>query len=481
MDPVSLALFWAGVIAFAILVYVILDGYDLGVGILFGTTASEQHRVTMMNAIAPFWDGNETWLVLIGAGLFAAFPMVYAIFLPAFYLPVALMLLGLIFRGVAFEFRYRSARMRPVWDLGFFLGSLIAAFVQGAAIGTMVQELTVVDGRYAGGPFEWVTPFSILCGVGLVLGYALLGAAWLVLKTEGDLRDWAYRRLDLAAAGRHRRARSRCLRSRSPRICACSIAGATIRGSWCCRCSAPMAMIGVWLGARRRRDGVPFAMAMLVVACAFADAGRQLLAVHDPVLGHGAAGGRSDPVPRVPILGGGHRRVSGRADLHRARLLDLSRQDGQGRLVATSLCLLLVRVGPRAQSRHVACAPSSASALGRASSSYCPLPFAAFATCFEGRVLPPKSFSKPSLESLFDHPFRPKNKPIVFSQCFCIPPCKPHDCIATLEGTASSCRPLFPTPERAPTLPTCLAVPVPFRGVMDSARIRSRSKYCRCY
>ena len=214
MDPVSLVNFWAGVIAFAILVYVLLDGYDLGVGILFGTTASEQHRVTMMNAIAPYWDGNETWLVLVGAALFAAFPMVYAIFLPAFYLPVALMLLGLIFRGVAFEFRHRSAAMRPVWDLGFFLGSLIAAFVQGAAIGTMVQEVTVVDGRYAGGPFEWVTPFSMLCGVGLVLGYALLGAAWLVLKTEGDLRDWAYRRLDLAAPGRRRRAdRAVCVRS----------------------------------------------------------------------------------------------------------------------------------------------------------------------------------------------------------------------------------------------------------------------------
>ena len=172
-------------IAFAILVYVILDGYDLGVGILFGATASESHRVTMMNAIAPYWDGNETWLVLVGAGLFAAFPMVYAIFLPAFYLPIALMLLGLIFRGVAFEFRHRSTHMRPVWDLGFFLGSLIAAAVQGAAIGTMVQELTVVDGRYAGGPFECVTPFSMLCASGWFWVTTFAGAAWLVLKTEG--------------------------------------------------------------------------------------------------------------------------------------------------------------------------------------------------------------------------------------------------------------------------------------------------------
>src|SRR5918996_353592 len=185
MDPSSLPTFWAAVIGFGILVYVVLDGYDLGVGILFGTTRDERSRAQMMAAIAPFWDGNETWLVLIGAGLFGAFPMVYAILLPAFYLPLALMLLGLIFRGVAFEFRYRSERMRGVWDIGFCLGSMVVAFVQGAALGTMVQELPVDDGQYAGGSFDWLTPFSVLCGVGLVVGYALLGASWLVLKTEG--------------------------------------------------------------------------------------------------------------------------------------------------------------------------------------------------------------------------------------------------------------------------------------------------------
>jgi cytochrome d ubiquinol oxidase subunit II len=269
MDAAWLANFWAAVIATAILVYVVLDGYDLGVGILFGTTTSEQHRVTMMNAIAPYWDGNETWLVLVGAGLFAAFPMVYAIFLPAFYLPIALMLLGLIFRGVAFEFRHRSTRMRPVWDLGFFLGSLLAAFVQGAAIGTMVQELKVVDGRYAGGAFEWVAPFSLLCGAGLVLGYSVLGAAWLVLKTEGDLRAWAYRRLDwlapsvavvlvvvfALAVARHLRVLDRW--RDDPRLFALLLLGA-------------VAMVALWLGVRRRRDSVPFPAAMLVVACAFA-------------------------------------------------------------------------------------------------------------------------------------------------------------------------------------------------------------------
>jgi cytochrome bd ubiquinol oxidase subunit II len=201
MDASWLPTFWAVVIAFAILVYVVLDGYDLGIGILFGTTREEGFRSQMMAAIAPFWDGNETWLILIAAGLFGAFPMVYAILLPAFYLPVALLLLGLIFRGVAFEFRYRSERMRGVWDGGFFLGSVVATFVQGAALGTIVQELPVANGQYAGGSFAWLTPFSLLCGVGLVVGYSLLGASWLVLKTEGGLREWAYRRVGWLLAG----------------------------------------------------------------------------------------------------------------------------------------------------------------------------------------------------------------------------------------------------------------------------------------
>ena len=195
MDATWLPTFWAGLIAFAILVYVVLDGFDLGVGILFGTTRNEIFRKHMMSAIAPVWDGNETWLILVGASLFGAFPVIYAIFLPAFYLPVALLLIALIFRGVAFEFRHRSDKMRWVWDWGFFLGSLIAAFVQGAAIGAMVQELPVSGGQYSGGSFDWVSGFSILCGVGLVFGYALLGAAWLVLKTSGVLQYWAYDRV----------------------------------------------------------------------------------------------------------------------------------------------------------------------------------------------------------------------------------------------------------------------------------------------
>ena len=260
--------FWAAVIAFAILMYVVLDGFDLGVGILFGIQTSEQHRTTMMGAIAPFWDGNETWLVLIGAGLFATFPMVYAIFLPAFYLPVALMLLGIVFRGVAFEFRERSTTMRPVWDRGFFLGSLVIAFVQGTAIGAMVQELPVVDGRYAGGAFEWLTPFAILCGIGAVLGYALHGAAWLVLKTDGELRDWAYQRLPWLLGG---------VVVVLVIVFVYALAtGLHVFDRWVSHplllilpLLAALAMVGLVHGIRQRRDGQPFAMAVLSVVFSF--------------------------------------------------------------------------------------------------------------------------------------------------------------------------------------------------------------------
>jgi cytochrome d ubiquinol oxidase subunit II len=195
LQPSQLALFWATVIALSIMVYVILDGFDLGVGILFGTTGDEARRVSMMNTIAPFWDGNETWLVVVGAGLFATFPTVYAVFLSAFYIPVLLLLFGLIFRGVAFEFRHRTQRMRWLWDWGFWLGSIVVAFVQGAAVGAMMRGIAVADGQYAGGSFDWLHPFAVLTGIGLVFGYALLGAGWIVFKSDGALRDWAYARI----------------------------------------------------------------------------------------------------------------------------------------------------------------------------------------------------------------------------------------------------------------------------------------------
>lgn len=192
MDPALLPVIWAGIIGVSLLAYVLLDGFDLGVGILFGFTSEEEDRRVMMSSIAPVWDGNETWLIMVGAGLFGAFPIIYAVFLPAFYLPIALMLLALVFRGVAFEFRYRTVRMRWLWDNGFWLGSIIVAFVQGAAIGTLVRQIPIADGQYAGGPFEWLSYFSVLCGIGLVITYALLGAGWLVMKTEGPVRERAY-------------------------------------------------------------------------------------------------------------------------------------------------------------------------------------------------------------------------------------------------------------------------------------------------
>jgi cytochrome d ubiquinol oxidase subunit II len=192
-EPSNLALFWAAVIAFAIVVYVILDGFDLGVGVLFGVAENEARRDHMLATIAPFWDGNETWLVVIGASLFAAFPMVYSVFLPAFYIPVLLMLFGLIFRGVAFEFRYRGAK--AFWDSAFCAGSVVAAFVQGAAVGAMIRGIPVKDGQFAGGTFDWLAPLAVLTGIGLVLGYALLGAGWIVLKSDGEQREWARARI----------------------------------------------------------------------------------------------------------------------------------------------------------------------------------------------------------------------------------------------------------------------------------------------
>jgi len=188
---IDLALVWAGLIAFAVLAYVILDGFDLGVGILFPFFKDSHDREVAMNSIAPVWDGNETWLVLGGGGLFAVFPLAYATILPALYAPIIAMLLGLIFRGVSFEFRARSDKCRFLWDFGFAGGSVVAAFAQGIALGALVQGIPVEERAYAGGWWDWLTPFSILTGIALVVGYALLGATWLIMKTEGDLARYA--------------------------------------------------------------------------------------------------------------------------------------------------------------------------------------------------------------------------------------------------------------------------------------------------
>ncbi|MDA9865055.1 cytochrome d ubiquinol oxidase subunit II [bacterium] len=184
----ELSFIWAGIIAFAVLTYVILDGFDLGVGILFPFAEGEREKAVMMNSIAPVWDGNETWLVLGGGGLFAVFPLAYATVMPALYMPITLMLLALIFRGVAFEYRWRTERWKPVWDAAFFFGSVLAAFTQGIALGALVQGIEIADRAYAGGWWDWLSVFSLLTGVAVVIGYALLGATWIILKTEGALQ-----------------------------------------------------------------------------------------------------------------------------------------------------------------------------------------------------------------------------------------------------------------------------------------------------
>ena len=190
---IDLTVIWAGIIGFAVVAYVIMDGFDLGIGILFPRFKVGPERDTAMNSIAPVWDGNETWLVLGGGGLMAAFPMAYAIVLPALYAPLIAMLLGLVLRGVAFEFRWRDPAHRPIWDMAFTVGSTVATFAQGVTLGALLQGITVEGRAYAGGWWEWLTPFSCFTGFGLVIGYALLGAGWLIWKTEGPLQDQAYR------------------------------------------------------------------------------------------------------------------------------------------------------------------------------------------------------------------------------------------------------------------------------------------------
>jgi cytochrome d ubiquinol oxidase subunit II len=185
-----LPVIWAALIGTAVAMYVILDGFDLGIGILFPFARSESERDQMMRSIAPFWDGNETWLILGGGGLWVAFPRAYAVIMPAFYLPVIVMLLSLVFRGVAFEFRTVS-RSKTLWTIAFAVGSTLAAFAQGVILGSLIHGVKVQDGSYAGGAFDWATPFSLLCGLALVAGYALLGATWLVMKTEGPVAERA--------------------------------------------------------------------------------------------------------------------------------------------------------------------------------------------------------------------------------------------------------------------------------------------------
>jgi len=192
MTPaLSLVPVWTVILALAVFFYVALDGFDLGVGMLYNFAPDRRARDLLMNSIAPIWDGNETWLVLGSLGLLAAFPLAFAIIIPAVYFPILLMLLALIFRGLAFEFRYRDAEHRTFWDHGFAYGSALAAFAQGVVLGAFIQGFHVEGRHFVGSSFDCLTPFSIFSGVALMFGYALLGAGWLVIKTEGALQDWA--------------------------------------------------------------------------------------------------------------------------------------------------------------------------------------------------------------------------------------------------------------------------------------------------
>ncbi len=186
---VDLPFIWAMLIAIAVLMYVVLDGFDLGIGILFPAIKGERNRDVMMKSIAPVWDGNETWLVLGGGGLFAVFPLAYSVLLTALYAPLIAMLLALVFRGVAFEFRFKDRKHKPLWDLAFTGGSTVAAFSQGVVLGAFIQGIEIEGRSYAGGWFDWLTPFSLFTGLALVLGYGLLGAGWLVMKTTGALQQ----------------------------------------------------------------------------------------------------------------------------------------------------------------------------------------------------------------------------------------------------------------------------------------------------
>jgi len=184
---------WTILLALAVFYYVVFDGFDLGVGMLYGLLRDDAARTTAMNSVAPVWDGNETWLVFGGLGLLTAFPLAFAIIIPAVYFPILMMLLALVFRGVAFEFRFKHTALRRLWDGAFCGGSLVATFAQGIVLGTFIQGFKVEGRHFTGSSFDWVSPFPIAIGVALMLGYGLLGACWLILKTEGELQDWARR------------------------------------------------------------------------------------------------------------------------------------------------------------------------------------------------------------------------------------------------------------------------------------------------
>lgn len=263
-----MAIFWTSVLALAILLYVLLDGFDLGVGILYGFTRDDTRRSSMMRSVAPVWDGNETWLIVSGVVLWGAFPVVYATLFSAFYLPILFMVVGLILRGVAFEFRDKATRSRPVWDCSFFGGSLVAAFMQGLMVGALVEGLPISADTYTGGPFGWLSPFAVLCGAALCLGYAVLGACWLIRKSQGEVRQSAYRLISRSSLG---------LALLLVLIFACSLQEhLAVMNRWLENPAlfvfpavGGVAALLLARGVRKRNDRVPFLMAALGFAAAF--------------------------------------------------------------------------------------------------------------------------------------------------------------------------------------------------------------------
>jgi cytochrome d ubiquinol oxidase subunit II len=263
-----MVIFWVSVLALSVLLYVLLDGFDLGVGILFGLTRDEHRRRAMMSAVAPVWDGNETWLVVAGVVLWGAFPIVYATLFSALYLPLLLMLAGLILRGVAFEFRNKTQRLRWVWDVAFSGGSLVAAFMQGMMVGALVEGLPISHGEYSGGEFGWLSPFAVICGVGLCLGYTLLGACWLIRKCDAEVRASAYRLIPYLSLALLVFVIVVFVYALSENL--------QVMGRWLERpylfafpLVAAAAAIVLAASVRHRRDGPPFYMGVLVFAAAF--------------------------------------------------------------------------------------------------------------------------------------------------------------------------------------------------------------------
>jgi cytochrome bd ubiquinol oxidase subunit II len=262
---------WTILLALAVFYYVVFDGFDLGVGMLYGLLRDDAARTTTMNSVAPVWDGNETWLVFGGLGLLTAFPLAFSIIIPAVYFPILMMLLALVFRGVAFEFRFKHTTLRRLWDGAFCGGSLVATFAQGIVLGTFIQGFKVEGRHFTGSSFDWVSPFPIAIGVALMLGYGLLGACWLILKTEGELQDWA------------RRAAGICLVAVLVAIAAVSIwtplARAEIAQRWFSwpniALLSPVPIVtaliafGEWEALRRRHELTPFLGAVALFLMSF--------------------------------------------------------------------------------------------------------------------------------------------------------------------------------------------------------------------